>query len=46
MAREEPSLETLWLKNIRTMDKFQITDHSNCKFILLRPMGVKKQSTR
>jgi hypothetical protein len=25
-TREEPSLETLWLKNIRTMDKFQIID--------------------
>jgi hypothetical protein len=27
-TREEPSLETLWLKNIRTMDKVQITDPS------------------
>jgi hypothetical protein len=25
MMREEPSLETLWLKNKRTMDKVQIT---------------------
>jgi hypothetical protein len=24
-----PSLETLWLQNIRTMDKVQIIDHSN-----------------
>jgi hypothetical protein len=29
MMREEPSLETLWLQNIRTMDKVQITDRSN-----------------
>jgi hypothetical protein len=29
MMREEPSLETLWLKNIRMMDKVQITDRSN-----------------
>jgi hypothetical protein len=28
MTTEEPSLETLWLKNIRTMDKVQITDPS------------------
>jgi hypothetical protein len=28
MNREEPSLETLWLKNIRTLDKVQITDRS------------------
>jgi hypothetical protein len=26
MMREEPFLETLWLKNIRTMDKVQIID--------------------
>jgi hypothetical protein len=26
MMREEPSLETLWLKNIRTMHKVQISD--------------------
>jgi hypothetical protein len=25
MVREEPSLETLWLKDIRMMDKVQIT---------------------
>jgi hypothetical protein len=31
MAREEPSLETLCLKNIRTMNKVQITDRSNYK---------------
>jgi hypothetical protein len=29
MTREEPSLETLWFKNIRTMDTFQITDRSS-----------------
>jgi hypothetical protein len=29
MTREEPSLETSWLKNIRTMDKVKITDRSN-----------------
>jgi hypothetical protein len=29
MTREEPSLETLWLQNIRTMDKVQIIDRSN-----------------
>jgi hypothetical protein len=29
MTREEPSLETLWLQNIRMMDKVQIIDHSN-----------------
>jgi hypothetical protein len=29
MTREELSLEKLWLKNIRTMDKVQITDRSN-----------------
>jgi hypothetical protein len=28
MTREEPSLET-WLKNIRMMDKVQITDRSS-----------------
>jgi hypothetical protein len=28
MTREEPSLETLWLQNIRTMDKVQIIDRS------------------
>jgi hypothetical protein len=28
ITREEPSLETLWLKNIRMMDKVQITDPS------------------
>jgi hypothetical protein len=27
MTREEPSLETLWFQNIRTMDKVQIIDH-------------------
>jgi hypothetical protein len=26
MTREEPSLETLWLQNIETMDKVKITD--------------------
>jgi hypothetical protein len=26
--REDPSLETLWLKNVRTIDKVQITDCS------------------
>jgi hypothetical protein len=34
MKREEPSLETLWLKNIRTMDKVQITDCSLMLIIL------------
>jgi hypothetical protein len=29
MTREEPSLETLWLQNIRTMDKVQIIDRGN-----------------
>jgi hypothetical protein len=29
MTREEPSLETVWLQNIRTMDKVQIIDRSN-----------------
>jgi hypothetical protein len=29
MTREEPSLETLWLQNIRTMDKVQKIDRSN-----------------
>jgi hypothetical protein len=29
MTREEPSLETLWLKNIRKMDKVQNADPSN-----------------
>jgi hypothetical protein len=29
MTREEPSLETLWLQNIGTMDLVQIIDHSN-----------------
>jgi hypothetical protein len=29
MTREEPSLETLWLQNIRTMGKVQVTDRSN-----------------
>jgi hypothetical protein len=29
MTREEPSLETLWLQNIRTMDEVRIIDHSN-----------------
>jgi hypothetical protein len=29
MTREEPSLETLWLQNIRTMEKVQIIDRSN-----------------
>jgi hypothetical protein len=29
MTREEPSLETLWLQNIRLMDKVQIIDRSN-----------------
>jgi hypothetical protein len=29
MTREEPSLETLWLQNIRTMDKVQIIERSN-----------------
>jgi hypothetical protein len=29
MTREEPSLETLWLKNIGTMDKVQKIDRSN-----------------
>jgi hypothetical protein len=29
MTRGEPSLETLWLQNIRTMDKVQRTDPSN-----------------
>jgi hypothetical protein len=29
MTKEELSLETLWLQNIRTMDKVQIIDCSN-----------------
>jgi hypothetical protein len=29
MTRGKPSLETLWLQNIRTMDKVQIIDRSN-----------------
>jgi hypothetical protein len=29
MTREEPSLEILWLQNIRTMDEVQIIDRSN-----------------
>jgi hypothetical protein len=29
MTREEPSLETLWLENIRTMDKVQKTDRNS-----------------
>jgi hypothetical protein len=29
MTKEEPSLKTLWLQNIQTMDKVQRTDHSN-----------------
>jgi hypothetical protein len=29
MTREKPSLETLWLKNIGTMDKVQKNDRSN-----------------
>jgi hypothetical protein len=28
MTREEPSLETLWLENIRMMDKVQLTNPS------------------
>jgi hypothetical protein len=28
MTNEEPSLETLWLQNIRTVDKVQIIDRS------------------
>jgi hypothetical protein len=26
---EQNNVETLWLRNIRTVDKVQITDHSN-----------------
>jgi hypothetical protein len=29
MTREEPSLETLWLQNIGTMDKVQLIDRSS-----------------
>jgi hypothetical protein len=29
MTKEQPSLETLWLKNTTTMDKVQIIDRSN-----------------
>jgi hypothetical protein len=29
MTREEPSLETLWLKNIGTMDEVQKIDCNN-----------------
>jgi hypothetical protein len=29
ITREEPSLETLWLQNIRMMDKVQIIDRTN-----------------
>jgi hypothetical protein len=29
MTREEPSLETWWLQNIRMMDKVQIKDRSD-----------------
>jgi hypothetical protein len=29
MTKEEPSLETLWLRNIGTMDEVQIIDRSN-----------------
>jgi hypothetical protein len=29
MTREQPSLETLWLQNIETMDKVQRIDCSN-----------------
>jgi hypothetical protein len=32
MTREEPSLETLWLQDVRTMDKVQIMDRSNWKY--------------
>jgi hypothetical protein len=33
MTREEPSLETFWLKNIKTMDKVQITDRSHLTLV-------------
>jgi hypothetical protein len=33
MTKEEPCLETLWLQNIRTMDKVQIIDRSNSYFM-------------
>jgi hypothetical protein len=29
MTREKPSLETLWLQNVRTMDTVQIIDRSS-----------------
>jgi hypothetical protein len=32
MTREEPSLETLWLQNIRTMDKVQIIERRNSSY--------------
>jgi hypothetical protein len=38
MMREEPSLETLWLQNIRMMDKVQIIDHSNQTACLQSPL--------
>jgi hypothetical protein len=32
MTREEPSLETLWLKNVSKMDKVQIIDRSTYEY--------------
>jgi hypothetical protein len=38
MTREEPSLETSWLQNIRTMDKVQIIEHSR-KWVVYTGLG-------
>jgi hypothetical protein len=35
-TREEPSLETLWFQNIRTMDKVQIIDRSKKDIIQMK----------
>jgi hypothetical protein len=39
VTREEPSLETLWLKNIGTMEEVQKIDRSNI-FALLKEKKV------
>jgi hypothetical protein len=42
MTREEPSLETLWLQNVRAMDLVQITDRSKSSHLFNEPLNIEQ----
>jgi hypothetical protein len=44
MTREEPFLETLWLQNLRTIDKVQIIDRSNCSIYVFKNLVMASGS--